>query len=282
MPVFVDVEGGTGNMDAGLIETAITDRTKAIMPVHLYGQMCDMKKIREIADRHSLIIIEDAAHSIEAVRDGIRPGILGDTACFSFYATKNITSGEGGAVSTNNENTAEILRKLSLHGMSKGASERYTRKYEHWDMELLGWKYNMNNIQAAMLLNQLENIEFNLQKRESICKTYEAAFKDCKGITLIKILPNSRSARQLFTIMVDPLKRDQVLHKLQEKEIGVAVNFRAIHLLSYYKNRFKFTMGMFPNAEKIGDSTISLPMYPKLTRDEINYTIKAVLDAVAG
>jgi len=280
-PVFIDVEPETGNLDANLIEKAITPRTKAIVPVHLYGQMCDMKTIRKIADRHSLIVIEDAAHCVEGIRDGIRPAMLGDAACFSFYATKNITSGEGGAVSTNNEKIADVLRKLSLHGMSKGASERYSKKYEHWDMEMLGWKYNMSNIQAAMLLDQLGKIETNWQKRESICRKYESAFKGNDRITLIKILPGSRSARHLFTIMVDPQKRDSTLHKLQENEIGVAVNYRAIHLLRYYREKYGFQRGMFPNAEKIGDSTITLPLYPKLTEEEIGYIISTVQDVVA-
>ena len=275
-PVFVDVEPDTGNLDANLIDKAITPRTKAILPVHLYGQMCDMKKIKEIADRHGLIIIEDAAHCIEGVRDGIRPGMMGDAACFSYYATKNITSGEGGAVSTNNKKIAEIIGKLRLHGMSKGASERYSKKYEHWDMEMLGWKYNMNNIQAAMLLGQLRKIETNLQRREYMCRKYVEAFKDNPEVTCLKILPGSKSARHLFTILVAPEKRDLVLHKLQEKGIGVAVNFRAIHLLAYYREKYGFTRGVFPAAEKIGDSTITLPLYPKLREEEIDYIIDTV------
>ncbi|MCK4266276.1 MAG: DegT/DnrJ/EryC1/StrS family aminotransferase, partial [Thermoplasmata archaeon] len=190
-PVFVDVEPATGNTNADLIEDAITPKTKAVLPVHLYGQMCDMKKIREIADRYHLIIIEDAAHAIEALRDGIKPGELGDAACFSFYATKNITSGEGGAISTNSEEIPEKLKKLRLHGMSEGAADRYSKRYEHWDMEMLGWKYNMSNIQAALLLNQLETIEQNWQIREQICRMYEEAFKKDSGVTCLKVLPNS-------------------------------------------------------------------------------------------
>ena len=172
-PVFVDVEPETGNINANLIENAITSRTKAILPVHLYGQMCDMKKIRKIADKNHLVVIEDAAHAIEVNRDEIRPGELGDAACFSFYPTKSITSGEGGAIATNNEGISEKLTKLRLHGMSKGAAERYSRRYEHWDMEMLGWKYNMDNIQAALLLNQLEHVEEFRDRREEICQKYE-------------------------------------------------------------------------------------------------------------
>jgi len=230
-PVFVDVEPETANINADLIEAAITSKTKAILPVHLYGQMCDMKKIRKTADKHNLVVIEDAAHAIEAVRDGVRPGKLSDAVCYSFYATKNITSGEGGAIGTNSEEIASILKKLRLHGMSTSAADRYSKRYEHWDMEMLGWKYNMDNIQAALLTGQLNRIEQNWQRREEICQMYETEFRDNKNITCLKILPESKSARHLFTILVNPDKRDQILHYLQEKGIGVAVNYRAILLL---------------------------------------------------
>ncbi len=280
-PVFVDVEPETANINADLIEGAITPKTKAVLPVHLYGQMCDMKNIRQIADRHHLIIIEDAAHAIEASRDGIRPGELGDAVCFSFYATKNITSGEGGAVSTNKEAIAEKLKRLRLHGMSSSAADRYSKRYEHWDMEMLGWKCNMSNIQAALLLNQLENIEKKWQRREQICQMYEEAFEEDSGVTCLKVLPNSKSARHVFTILVPPPKRDRILWQLQEKGIGVAVNFRAIHLLTFYRQTFGCRRGMYPMAEKIGDSTITLPLYPKLTDEEVRYVIQTVKEVTA-
>jgi len=272
-PVYVDVEPETGNINAALIEQAITHKTKAIIPVHLYGQLCDMKSIRQIAGKHNLHIIEDAAHSIEAKREGIGPGQLGDLACFSFYATKNITSGEGGAITTDNSELAETLMKLRLHGMSKGAADRYHKKYEHWDMELLGWKYNMFDIQAALLINQLEKIESRLQRREEICRRYEDAFADVSGLRTMKVLPDSRSSRYLFTIVVSPEKRDDILEKLQQGGIGVAVNFRAVHLLKYYREKFGFQRGMFPEAELIGDGTITLPLYPKLADEEVDYVI---------
>jgi dTDP-4-amino-4,6-dideoxygalactose transaminase len=279
-PVFVDVEPETANINADLIESAVTSKTKAILPVHLYGQMCDMKRIKEIADKHHLIVIEDAAHAVEASRDGVKPGELGNAACFSFYATKSITSGEGGAIAVNKQEVAEKLKRLRLHGMSAGAADRYSKKYEHWDMEMLGWKCNMSNIQAALLLNQLENIEKHWQRREEICHMYEDAFKNNSQVTCLQILPNSKSARLLFTILVPPEKRDSILWRLQEKGVGVAVNYRAIHLLSYYKGRYDYHRGMFPVAEDIGDSTITLPLYPKLTNEEVDYVIRKVKKAV--
>lgn len=280
-PVFVDVEPETGNINANLIEGAITSRTKAILPVHLYGQMCDMKRIRELADKYHLLVIEDAAHAIEASREGVKPGELGDAACFSFYATKNITSGEGGAISTNNEEIAEKLKKLRLHGMSEGAAERYSRKYEHWDMEMLGWKFNMSNIQAALLLNQLENIEKYWQRREEICQMYEEAFKGNPEVACLRILPDSKSARHMFTILVSPQKRDRILWRLQEKGVGVAVHYRAIHLLTYYRQTYRYKRGLFPIAEKIGDSTITIPLYPKLSSAEVQYIIHTVTEVAA-
>ena len=277
-PVFVDIEPETANIDASLIEGAITPRTKAILPVHLYGQMCDMKRIREIADRYRLIVIEDAAHAIEAERDCVRVGQLGEAACFSFYTTKSITSGEGGAIAVNNEEVAKRLKKLRLHGMNKGAAQRYSKRYEHWDMEMLGWKYNMDNIQAALLSNQLENIEKYWQRRDEICRMYEEAFMDDSQVTYLRVVPNSKSARLMFTILVSPEKRDRILWRLQENGIGVAVDFRVIHLLTYYRRTYGYEKGMFPVAERIGDSTISLPLYPSLTDEEVEYVIEGVKD----
>ena len=279
-PVFVDVEPETGNICTANIEEAINKNTKAIMPVHLYGQMCDMKTMREIADKYGLFIIEDSAHCIEGKRNGIRPGQLGDTACFSFYATKNITSGEGGAITTGNDEIAGRLKKLRLHGMSKSTIDRYTDRYQHWDMELLGYKFNMFDIQAALLLHQLELIKKRLARKETIYRKYKDAFLNVEGIDFPKTLPDSRHARHLFTIWVNPKKRDIILHKLQQAGIGVAVNFQAVHLLTYYRETFGYKRGDFPVAEKIGDRTISLPMYPKMTDDEVDYVIEQVIKII--
>ena len=273
-PIWVDVEKQTGNINAELIEGAITERTKAIVPVHLYGNMCDMIKIKNIADKYGLYVIEDAAHALEAERDGVRVGELADGACFSFYCTKSITCGEGGAFATNRMDLAEKVRLLSLHGMTKGAAERYQRLYEHWDMVELGWKYNMNNIQAALLIPQLKKIECYWSKRKRIYEYYVDSLKDSPEIDFPKIPPNSRSAYHLFTIWVSPERRDILLKGLQEENIGVAVNYRAIHLLSKFRETFGNRRGDYPVAEKIGASTISLPLYPKLKIQEANYVIE--------
>lgn len=281
-PVFVDVEEATGNIDAELIEGAITSRTKAIMPVHLYGHLCDMRKIHAIAKRRGLYLIEDAAHCIEGERDGVRPGEMSDAACFSFYATKNMTSGEGGAIATNHEELADKLLLMRSHGMSKEAAARYTGTYQHWDMVCMGYKGNMFDIQAAMLLPQLDKLEANLHRRTAIASQYEEAFGGLTSIDFPKTLARTKHARHLFTLWIGGGKRDAVLLQLQEANIGVAVNYRPIHLMSYYRERFAYGEGMFPVAERIGKETISLPLYPRLSDAEVHRVRKSVQQIALG
>jgi UDP-4-amino-4-deoxy-L-arabinose-oxoglutarate aminotransferase len=281
-PVFVDVEKDTGLIDADKIKNAITKRTKAIIPVHLYGQMCDMNKIKKIAVKYNLKIVEDAAHCIEGERDGIRPGQIGDVACFSFYATKSITSGEGGAIATNNQVLADRVRMLRQHGMSKEAADRYSGHYKHWDMTECGWKYNMDNIQASLLLPQLEKIDKNLNRRAQLYNEYLEQLKNVPGINYPKIAKNSKSAYHLLTIWVNKDKRDYMLQKLSEKGIGVAVNYRAIHLLTYFKKQFGFKRGDFPAAEDIGDRTISLPFWIELKSTDIQDITAAINQIISS
>jgi UDP-4-amino-4-deoxy-L-arabinose-oxoglutarate aminotransferase len=281
-PVFVDVEPETGNLDASRIEAAITERTRAIIPVHLYGQMCDMRAIRRIADRNNLRVIEDAAHCIEGERDGASPGQLGDTACFSFYATKSLTSGEGGAVVTDHDELAEKLRLLRLHGMDKTAADRFREGYQHWDMVMLGWKYNMSNIEAALLLPQMDRLEENWQKREALARQYEKALSGISGLLLPETLPGVRHARHLFTVRVANGRRDRVIKGLQEAGIGAMVNYRAIHLLTYFRETFGFREGDFPVAERIGNETISLPLYANMPPAHVEIVAEVLKDLLEG
>jgi UDP-4-amino-4-deoxy-L-arabinose-oxoglutarate aminotransferase len=275
-PVWVDVEPDTGLIDAERIEAAITPRTKGILPVHLYGQMCDMRRIREIADKHHLVILEDAAHTIEAERDGIRPGQLGDAIAFSFYATKNITCGEGGAIGCNSDDLYEKLLLLRLHGMDKDAANRYHGGYKHWDMVSLGWKANMSNIQAAMLIPQLARIDKNWQARKDLYDTYFEALKDIPEIEIPVIKPNSKSAIHIFTVWVPAEHRDKLLTYLGEREIGVAVNYRAIHLLTYFQNTYGMPRGSFPISERIGDCTITLPFYIGMEKEKVDFVAQTI------
>lgn len=279
-PVFVDVEEDTGNLNTELIESAITENTKAVMPVHLYGQMCDMKSIKEAVKKYNLKVIEDAAHAIEALRDGIRVGQLSDTVCFSFYPTKSITSGEGGAVCTDNRKMAENLKMLRFHGIDKVAADRYTKHYRHWDMPVFGWKYNMDNIQAALLIGQLGRIEDLWHKRDILWRIYQEELNDIKDVRFLKTLLNVKHARHLFTILVPPEKRDALLQALQNCGIGLAVNYRPIHLLKYYRETFGYSEGDFPVAEEIGKRTISLPLYPSLEEEQVRYIVKVLKEEV--
>lgn len=275
-PIFVDVEPGTGNLDAERIEAALTERTRAILPVHLYGLMCDMRRIRDIAARHRLHVIEDAAHCVEGRRAGVRPGQLGDAACFSFYATKNLTSGEGGAIVTQDPALAEELRIMRSHGVDREAVDRYSGPYRHWDMVRMGYKLNMFDLQAALLLPQIPKLEARLARRRDIAARYREAFAAMPDLELPAILADTVHAHHLFTIWVDPARRDAILARLQAEGIGVAVNYRPIHLLRYYRERFGYRPGDFPVAERIGSRTISLPFYPKLADAEVRQVIEAV------
>jgi dTDP-4-amino-4,6-dideoxygalactose transaminase len=278
--VLVDVDPTTGNIDLAQVAAAITPRTKAIIPVHLYGQMVDMAALHSLIAGRPIHVLEDCAHAVESVRDGIKPSQLSTAAIFSFYATKNLACGEGGAIVTNDTALYQKLMVYRLHGMNKSAADRYHGLYKHWDMEVLGWKCNMNDIQAAILLPQLARLDDQRARREALAQQYQAGFADCADIQAPATLPNSIHARHLYTIWVPPAKRDAVLQGLQERGVGVAVNFRALHLLKYYREEHGYQRGMYPIAERIGDSTITLPLYPALREAEVDYVIAQVKDSL--
>jgi UDP-4-amino-4-deoxy-L-arabinose-oxoglutarate aminotransferase len=280
-PVFVDVEPATGNLDASLIERAISERTRAILPVHLYGQMCDMREIRRIADAHRVAVVEDAAHCIEGSRDGMRPGTLGDTACYSFYATKNLTCGEGGAVVTNDGALAARLRLLRLHGMDKTAHERHKEGYRHWDMTTLGWKYNMDNIQAALLLPQLDRLDGNWQKRRALARRYDERLRDIPRLSRPSVLASVEHAWHLYVVRIAGGRRDSVIASLQESGVDVMVNYRAIHLLTFFRRALGHDAGAFPVAEALGDVSLSLPFYPNMPGEHVDLVAGALAQAIA-
>jgi dTDP-4-amino-4,6-dideoxygalactose transaminase len=279
-PVFVDVEADTGNLDVDRVEAAVTSRTKAILPVHLYGQMCDMRALKAIADRHGLRLIEDAAHCIEGVRDGVRPGELADAACFSFYATKNLTCGEGGAITVNDDRLADSLKLLRLHGMTRMAHESEREGYRHWDMVQMGWKYNMSNIEAALLLPQFERMEAKLARRHALAARYEAALGSIDGVKLPVSRLGSVHARHVFTMWCDGCDRDDLIAHLHDERIGAVVNYRPIHLMSYFAKRYGYRRGDFPIAEWMGDRTVSLPFYPDMALDDVDVVARAVDDCI--
>lgn len=270
-PVFVDVCDKSGLLLPESVELAITEKTKAILPVHLYGRMVDMQGFARLAKKYGLVLIEDSAHCIEGCRKGVRPGQLSKAACFSFYATKSMTCGEGGALVCQSREDADWYRSARHHGISKNASYRYTRKYQHWDMEMMGWKYNMSDIQAGLLVNQIDQLKKNRQRRQDLELLYREILCDVRGLDLLELPGDDEvSGHHLFTILVPRrFSRDKVLHKLQEKGIGCAVNYKAIHTLSYFRKTFGYKPKDFPVANEIGNRTISLPLYPRLGNNDV-------------
>jgi dTDP-4-amino-4,6-dideoxygalactose transaminase len=291
-PKFVDVEAATGLIDPAAVRAAIGPKTVGILPVHLYGQLADMKALRALADSHGLFIVEDSAHGIELERDGVRPGDLGDAVVFSFYATKNVTAGDGGAVATRDQAVASRLRRLRNHGVTKGAADRHGGLYQHWDIVELGYKANLTDLDAALLRPQLPHVEQKRAQREAVAKRYESGLTEriaalstppptVRGVPWL-VERRGTSSHHLFTIHAPPGLRDALLSSLGAAGIGTAVNYRAVHLLTYFAETLAVARGSLPVAEEIGDRTISVPMYPTLTVDDQDRVIDAVADAWAA
>ncbi len=284
-PVFVDIGADDMNIDTAKIEAAITPNTKAIMPVHFAGNPCDMDAILEIAAKHDLYVFSDAAHAVEAKYHGKHVGAIKHLAVFSFYVTKNLVTGEGGMVTTDNDFWAEKIKILALHGLSQGAWNRYSDEgFNHYQIILPGYKYNMMDIQAALGLHQLDRIETSLKQRESVWTRYDKAFADQPCITPPKPGPDIRHGRHLYTLLIDEatagITRNKFQTELHEQGIGTGIHFIALHLHPYYRNRFNYTRGQFPNAEFVSDRTISLPLSSKLTDDNVTRVIETVRDAL--
>jgi len=286
-PVFVDVDRKTGNIDPAQIPTAITDKTKAILPVHLYGRPCEMDALITIAMDHGLYVIEDAAHAAEAWYRGRKIGTIGDITVYSFYATKNLCTGEGGMLVTNDEAIADEVRVKHLHGLTRDAWKRYSDEgFQPYDVVAAGYKYNMMDIQAALGIHQLARLESNLKIRERHWRNYDEAFAGLEAITTPHPIPDhaddqkSRHARHLYTILLDfnrlQISRQEFMSSLQRENIGTGIHFTSLHLLSFYRERFGYKRGDFPNAEFISDRTVSLPLSSALDQQDIDDVINAV------
>jgi dTDP-4-amino-4,6-dideoxygalactose transaminase len=218
------------------------------------------------------------------MRDGVRPGQLSDAACFSFYATKSITCGEGGALVCPSPQDADWYRSARHHGISKNASYRYTKEYQHWDMEIMGWKYNMDDIQAALLVNQMDRLETNRKRREDRESLYRHLLKDVNGLDLIEPCgPGEISGHHMFTVLLPlGLNRDAVLHQLQQEGIGCAVNYRAIHTLTYFREELGYKPEDFPIANEMGNRTITLPLYSSLTKKNVERISETLTRIIRG
>ena len=286
-PVFADVDPATGNLDPAAAEAAITPRTRAIIPVHYGGRPADVAAFADLARRHGLITIEDAAHCVEGIAGGRKIGTTGDFTCFSFYATKNLTTGEGGMVTTASVAAAEQIRLSSLHGMTRNAWSRYERPgVVHYDVVLPGFKYNMSDLQAAIGLHQLASLPWHFARRIRISDRYDDGLADLPFETFAPLPERDVHARHLYTILVDPdragVTRDDIAGRLAAAGIATSVHFPPVHLHSYYRSRFGTERGRFPHAEGIADRILSLPLSPALTDAQVDAVIRAVVRAVRG
>lgn len=279
-PVFADIDRRTLNIDPARIAEAVTDKTRAIIPVHLAGRPCDMDPILEIARRRRLVVIEDAAHAIEARYHGRKVGAIGDITCFSFYVTKNVCTGEGGMVTTGREDWAEKMRIYSLHGLSKDAWKRYsTAAAQHYQVLYPGYKYNMMDIQAALGIHQLARVEESLARRNEIWARYDAAFAGLPIITPAPAAPDTVHARHLYTILIDRercgLSRDAMREELHARGIGTGVHYLSVAEQPYYRERFGDRFRL-PNAAWVSERTLSLPLSAKLTDTEVDRILEGV------
>lgn len=268
---IVDVDKDDSNLRWSYIEKSIRPKTKVILLVHMYGLMIDVKeikkKLKEIG-REDIYIIEDCAHAFESSFESSKPGSFSDAAIFSFYATKNVSCGEGGAIISKHKDFIEKCHKLRLHGMSKDAHDRYSSKlYSHYDVAEHGFKANLPDLLSVLLLEEIDNVDKKHKERKKIYKTYRKMLSDEDAISLPPDYDPKKikHAHHLFPIYVDAGIRDKVIYELNNSGIGVAVNFRSITQLSAFQN-FKSK-----NAEELGSRQISLPFYPGLRIREIEY-----------
>jgi dTDP-4-amino-4,6-dideoxygalactose transaminase len=285
-PVLADVDGRTMNIDPNAVRRAVTSRTRAIVPVHFAGRACSMDDLEEIAREHDLKIIEDCAHAIETEYRGRKAGTLGDFGCFSFYSTKNVVTGEGGMVLTRRPADADWIKVLGLHGMSKDAWKRFSDEgFKHYDVVAPGFKYNMMDLQAAIGIHQLARVEEYWKRRERVWKRYQEAFRDLPLGLPAPVEPDTRHAYHLYTILVDPdragIERDAFLDGMTKQKIGVGVHYRSIPEHPYYRREFGWRPEDYPEAYRIGRQTVSLPISPKLSDEDVEDVITAVRNLIA-
>jgi len=280
-PVLADVDPVTRCIDPASVEAKISPRTAAIVPVHFAGRPCDMAALMRVAGRHGLLIIEDCAHAIETTYHDRPAGSFGRFGCFSFYATKNLTTGEGGMVLCADEQDAERIRHLSLHGLSRDAWDRFGNTgYRHYAVIDAGFKYNMMDLQAAIGIHQLAKIENHWRRRMQIAVRYDAAFADLPIDTPAPPEAQTRHAHHLYPLRIDParcgVERDAFLQAMKAQHIGVGVHYIAVPEHPYYQQRFGWRPQDTPIATRIGRQTASIPLAANLTDGDIEDVIAAV------
>lgn len=280
-PVLIDVDPSTMNMDTRLLEDAVTDRTRAVMPVHFAGRPCEMGDIRRTARKHGLVIIEDCAHAVEAQYRGKHCGTLGDFGCFSFYVTKSITTGEGGMVLTRTREQLEKIRRLSLHGLSTDAWQRYgSSGYKHYEVLDVGFKYNMTDMQAALGLGQLAKVQTHWERRLALWLRYDALLSGLPLTLPSKPPVTVRHGYHLYTVLVDKsrigIDRDEFVSRLMQAGIGTGIHYRSIPEHRVYRQRFEWEPSDYPNALRIGQRTVSLPLSAGMTEADVDRVVDAI------
>jgi perosamine synthetase len=282
-PVIVDVDEDTLNISLDAVEKAITPKTKVIIPVHYAGQPCDLDEIHDIANKHGIRVLEDAAHALPADYKGKRIGTISDVTCFSFYATKTLSTGEGGMICTNNEEIAERCKIMRLHGINRDAWKRYTESGS-WYYEVVapGYKYNFTDLQASLGLPQLKKVDAMWDSRKKIAARYTEALKDLDTIQLHTIKPDRDSSWHLFPIRLhlDRLtkNRAQLINELRENNVGVGVHFMPVHQHLYYSETFNISDDDYPVASAAFPRLMSLPIYPGMTDENIDRVINVLID----
>ena len=284
-PKLVDCRPETLNLDPDQLERAITAKTRAIIPVHMTGLPCEMGRILEIAKAHNLRVIEDAAHALPARFQEQRVGTIGDITCFSFYATKTITTGEGGMATTENPEWAERMRIMGLHGISKDAWKRYTAEGS-WYYEILspGYKYNLTDLAAAIGIQQLKKCDQFWQARQRIAAQYAEGFQDVPEITTPALARDGQHAWHLYILQLNlerlRISRNEFVELLKQYQIGTSVHFIPLHLHPYYRETFGYRPQDLPQASAAFERIISLPLYPKMTEAQVLQVISAVREIV--
>ena len=286
-PVLADIDVVTQNIDPEQIEARITSKTRAILPVHFAGRPCDMERITALAERHDLTIIEDCAHAVEAQYRGQPVGTFGAFGCFSFYVTKNMTTGEGGMVLSRTESGQARIKMLALHGLSRDAWNRFgDQGYKHYEVVDCGFKYNMTDIQAALGIHQLKRLESNWHRRAELWERYMKRLADLPVGLPAPPEPDTRHSHHLFTLMVNEdrcgITRDAFLGAMNRQGIGVGVHYIALTEQPYYQQRFGWRPEQYPNAAKVSRETVSIPFSAALTDDDVEDVLSAVRDALGA
>ena len=287
-PIFCDIESDTFNICCNELEKILTthenkDQIKAVMPVHIAGQSCEMDKIVSLAKKYEIKVIEDAAHALPTTYKGQTIGQIGDITVYSFYATKTLCTGEGGMVVTNNDEYAQRIKVMRLHGFDRDAWNRYNSDKPAWFYSVIapGFKYNMTDLAASMGIHQLHKIDSFFKKRNSIAKKYNKAFKDLKEvITPQKKYRDDKHAYHLYILKIP--NRDEFIQKMSEKGIGTSVHFIPLHLQPYWQEKYNLKENDFPTALANFNKIVSLPIYTSLTDEQTDYIISSALEILKG